>query len=166
MIPRLATVFLRDARMCNRRCLHSSMIGMLCIAFWGPSQTIHSSESSVLIPDWTDCRFGFVVDLVEEHVGLVVLNFSVPILERLFSAHASQQNVVTLEFGSPCSPRSALFAHDLNRHSLQRVAPIYPKKQFLREKNLHRSPGNGTFFFHLARFSCQLQQRVAPIYRF
>ena len=28
----------------------------------------------------------------------------------------------------------------------QRVAPIYPEKQFLREKNLHRSPGNGTFF--------------------
>ena len=39
--------------------------------------------------------------------------------------HASQQNVVTLEFGSPCSPRSALFAHDLNRHGLQRIAPIY-----------------------------------------
>ena len=38
--------------------------------------------------------------------------------------HASQQNVVTLEFGSPCSPRSALFAHDLNRNGLQRVAPI------------------------------------------
>ena len=45
----------------------------------------------------------------------------------------------------------------------QRVAPIYLKRQSLREKNLHRSPGNGTFFFHLARFSCELRQRVAPI---
>ena len=67
----------------------------------------------------------FVVVLVEEHVGLGGSQFSESILERLCSAHASQQNVVTLEFGSPCSPRSALFAHDLNRHCLQRVASIY-----------------------------------------
>ena len=33
----------------------------------------------------------------------------------------------------------------------QRVAPIYLKKQSLREKKLHRSPGNGTFFFGLPR---------------
>ena len=26
--------------MCNRRCLHSSMIGMLCAAFWVPSRAI------------------------------------------------------------------------------------------------------------------------------
>ena len=45
----------------------------------------------------------------------------------------------------------------------QRVAPISLKRQSLREKNLHRSPGNGTFFFHFARFSCELRQRVAPI---
>ena len=63
-----------------------------------------------------------VVDLVEEHVGLGGSQFSESILERRYSADASQQNVVTLEFGSPCSPRSALFAHDLNRHGLQRVA--------------------------------------------
>ena len=66
-----------------------------------------------------------VVDHVEERVGLDGSQYSESILERLCSAHASQQNVVSLEFGSPCSPRSALFAHDLNRHGLQRVAAIY-----------------------------------------
>ena len=35
------TLFLlRPVRMCNRRCLHSSMIGMLCTAFWGPSRAL------------------------------------------------------------------------------------------------------------------------------
>ena len=99
----------RDARMCNRQCLHSSMIGMLCTASQGPSQAIQTvlrcprPESSVLTLDWTGRRFGFVVDLVEEHVGLGGSQFSESILERLCSAHASQQNVVILEFGSPCS---------------------------------------------------------------
>ena len=45
----------------------------------------------------------------------------------------------------------------------QRVAPISLKRQFQREKYLHRTPGNRTFFFHLARFWCELRQRVAPI---
>ena len=58
----------------------------------------------------------FVVDLVEERVDLGGSQFSESILKRWCSAHASQQNVVTLEFGSPCSLRSALFPHDLNRH--------------------------------------------------
>ena len=31
---------LRDARMCNKRCLHSSTIGMPCTAFWGPFLTL------------------------------------------------------------------------------------------------------------------------------
>ena len=47
----------------------------------------------------------FVVGRVEEHVDLGGSRFSESILERWYSAHASQQNVVTLEFGSPC-PRS------------------------------------------------------------
>ena len=58
----------------------------------------------------------FVVDLVEERVDLGGSQFSESILERLYSTHASQQNVVILEFGSPCSPRSALFARDLSHH--------------------------------------------------
>ena len=66
-----------------------------------------------------------VVDLVEERVDLGGSQFSESILERWCSAHASQQNVVTLEFGSPCSPRSALFAHDLNCHDQQRVFPFF-----------------------------------------
>ena len=54
----------------------------------------------------------FVVDLVEERVDLGGSQFSESILERWYSAHASQQNVVALEFGSPCLPRSQLFSHD------------------------------------------------------
>ena len=57
----------------------------------------------------------FVVDLVEERVDLGGSQFSESILERWYSAHASQQNVVALEFGSPCPPRSPLFSHD-SRH--------------------------------------------------
>ena len=68
----------------------------------------------------------FVVDLVEERVDLGGSQFSESILERWYSAHASQQNVVVLEFWSPCSPRSALFAHDLNCHDQQRVSPFFP----------------------------------------
>ena len=54
----------------------------------------------------------FVVGLVEEHVDLGGSQFFESILERWYSAHASQRNVVFLEFGSPCSLRSALLAHD------------------------------------------------------
>ena len=57
----------------------------------------------------------FVVDLVEEHVDLDGSQFSESILERWYSARASQWNVVVLEFGSPCPPRSPLSIHDL-RH--------------------------------------------------
>ena len=39
-----------------------------------------------------------VVSLVEEHVDLGGSRFSESILERWYSAHASQQNVVVLEF--------------------------------------------------------------------
>ena len=143
----------------------------------------------------------------------VVLNFLNQFSNACALRMLHNRNAVILELGSPCSLRSALFAHDLNRHGLQRVlprsitkcfvsnvesyasmtrtclatictcsvfvsttgcsdqscanstlrlslssdermwvsflqrvAPIYPKKQFLREKNIHRSPGNGTFF--------------------
>ena len=65
----------------------------------------------------------FFVDIVEERVDLGGSQFSESILERWHSAHASQRNVVILEFGSPCSPRSALFAHYLNCHDQQRVSP-------------------------------------------
>ena len=117
----------RDARTRNRRCLHSNMIGMLCTASLGLSQTIQTAlhcprpKSSALTSHWTGSRLCFVV----EHVDLGGSRFSSPILERWYSARASQQNVVTLEFGSPCSPRSALFALDLIRHGLQRVAKFY-----------------------------------------
>ena len=75
---------------------------------------------------WTErvVGFDFVVDLVEEHVGLGGSQFSESILERWYSAHASQRNVEVLEFGSPCSPRSALFAHEWIVW-LQRVRPVH-----------------------------------------
>ena len=57
----------------------------------------------------------FVVDLFEERVDLGGSQFSESILERWYSAHASQRNVVVLEFGSPCPPRSPLSTHD-SRH--------------------------------------------------
>ena len=198
-------------------------------ASWSPSRAIQTNlrcsrpESSVLTLDWTGCRLCFVVDLVEEHVGLGGSQFSEPILERLCSVHASQTEcgnpgirksmftsfsivcswlesswfttgcpVRSLRVSSPTlnlmlswqervwqpsgtfsvfvcfNNRVAPFDHvpfqrwDSCCHQMnvfgfysfpQRVAPFYPKKQLLREKNLHRSPGNGTLFFHLARFS-------------
>ena len=47
-----------------------------------------------------------VVDLVEEHVDLNGSQFSESIVERWYFARISQRNVVVLEFGSPCRPRS------------------------------------------------------------
>ena len=55
----------RDAGMCNRRCLHSNMIGMLCTASLGPSRTIQTTqrcqrpESSSSTLDWTGCKLDF-----------------------------------------------------------------------------------------------------------
>ena len=64
-----------------------------------------------------------VVDAVEEHVDLGGSQFSESILERWYSARASQRNVVVLEFGSPCPPRSPLLTHD-SCHDQQRVLPF------------------------------------------
>ena len=51
----------------------------------------------------------FVVDLVEERVNLGGSQFSESIVERWCFARVSQRNVVVLEFGSPCLPRSPFF---------------------------------------------------------
>ena len=98
-----------------------------------------------------------------EHVGLGGSQFSGTILERLHSAHASQRGVITLEFGSPCSPRSALSAHDLNRHGLQRVAPIY-HEVFRLQRWILCFHDKNVFGNHQAHFLCLFQQRVALIY--
>ena len=61
--------------MCYRRCLHSSMIGTLCIAFQGLSRTVQTAlrcprpDSFALSSYRTGCRLCFVVDLVEEIVS-------------------------------------------------------------------------------------------------
>ena len=49
-------------------------------------------------------------------------------------------------------------------HGKQRVSPFYHVSQLLHEKNVFRSPGNGTFFLHLARDWCHGKQRVSPFY--
>ena len=55
---------------------------------------------------------GSVVNLFEEHVELGGSQFSESILERWYFARISQRNVVVLEFGSPCLPRSPSSVHD------------------------------------------------------
>ena len=65
-----------------------------------------------------------VVDLVQEHVDLDGSQFSESIVERWYSARASQRNVVLLEFGSPCPPRSPSLNHD-SRHNQQRIFPFF-----------------------------------------
>ena len=67
-----------------------------------------------------------VVDLFEEHVELGGFQFSEPILERWYSARISQRNVVTLEFGSPCLPRSPSSVHD-SRHKQQWIFHSFTK---------------------------------------
>ena len=59
------------------------------------------------------------------------------------------------EFGSPCSPRSTLFAHDLNRHGLQRVAPFDHVPFQLWDSCCHQMNVFGFYSF---------PQRVAPFY--
>ena len=59
--------------------------------------------------------FDSVVDLFEEPVDLGGSQFSESIVERWYFARISQQNVVVLEFGSPCLPRSPSSVHD-SRH--------------------------------------------------
>ena len=56
-----------------------------------------------------------VVDLVEEHVDLGGSQLSESIVERWYFARISQRNVVVLEFGSPCLPRSPSLVHDSRR---------------------------------------------------
>ena len=65
-----------------------------------------------------------VVDLVEEHVYLGGSQFSESIFERKYSARASQRNVVVLEFGSPCPPRSPPLTHD-SHNDQQQISPFF-----------------------------------------
>ena len=159
----------RDARMCNIRCLHSSMIGMLCTASQGPSRTVETAlrcprpESCALTSHWTGCRLCFVVDRVEEHVDLGGSRSSWPIHEHESSQLVSQQNVAIQQFGSPCSPRSALIARDLIRHGLQRVAPFYHELFRLQRWSLCFHERN-VFGNRLAHYLCDSLQRVAPFY--
>ena len=65
-----------------------------------------------------------VVGLVAEHVDLGGSQFSESVLERWHFARASQRNVVVLEFGSPCPPRSPSSVHD-SRHEQQWISPFF-----------------------------------------
>ena len=65
-----------------------------------------------------------VVDLFEEHVDLGGSQFSESFVERWYFARISQRNVVVLEFGSPCLPRSPSSVHD-SRHEQQWIFPFF-----------------------------------------
>ena len=65
-----------------------------------------------------------VVDLFEEHVDLGGSQFSESIVERWYFARISQRNVVVLEFGSPCLPRSPSLVYD-SRHEQQWIFPFF-----------------------------------------
>ena len=97
----------------------------------------------------------FVVDLIEERVDLGGSQFSESTFECWYSAHASQQNVIDLEFGSPCSPRSPLFSHDLNCHDQQRVSPFF-HEVFCLQRWMFRFHVN-VFENYLAHFLCLFQ---------
>ena len=62
-----------------------------------------------------------VVSLVEEHVDLGGSQLYESILERW----CFTKECVALEFGSPCSPRSPLFARDSNCLDQWRVSPFF-----------------------------------------
>ena len=86
---------------------------------------------------------------------------------REFLGLFHNRNVAIQVFGNQCPPRSALIARYLARdlrHGWQRVAPLYHLYQFLHEKNVFRSPENGTFIFHLTRSLGRTRQRVVPFY--
>ena len=88
----------------------------------------HVLNHLLLSSYWTGCRLCFVENRVEEHVGEGGSRSSWPFHKHESSVLVSQQNVVKLEFGRPCSFRSALIirylARDL-RHGRQRVSPFY-----------------------------------------
>ena len=65
-----------------------------------------------------------VVDLVEERVDLCGSQFSESFVERWYFTHVSQRNVVVLDFGSPCLPRSPSVDHD-SRHDQQWIFPFF-----------------------------------------
>ena len=126
----LLFLYARSARTCNKKYQCSSMMNILCTASWVLSRAIHITrcsqhpESFVLILDWKDLMIDFVVDLVDERVDLGGSQSPESILERWYSAHASQQNVVALEYGSPCLPRSPSSVHDF-RHEQQWILPFF-----------------------------------------
>ena len=130
MTPRLASLSFKRCRMCNRRCLRSSMIGILCTASWCLSRTIQTAlrcpcpESFARTSYWTSCRLCFVVDLVEEILGEGGSRSSWQVHEHDSSQLVSQQNVAIRVFWSRCQPRLTLIARDLC-HGKQRVSPFY-----------------------------------------
>ena len=69
------------------------------------------------------------------------------------TAHSSQENDVTLDFGSPCSPRSAFIVHDLICRDQKRVSPFLSRNGRFQEKNVFEN--------YLAHFQCLSHQRIS-----
>ena len=158
---------LRNARMYFWRCLRSNMIGMFCTTSWGPfSNTwIIRFDSALNV-----CKVLFC------HRSCWRTNqsgwFSIFLSNTRTFQLALQQNVVIVEFGSPCSPRSTLLARDLFRHNstvagikwtwvLLGSTTVAPFSMTTSRKERASIIWERDVFFHLARFSCQFQKRVS-----
>ena len=87
----------------------------------------------------------------------VVLNF---LNQFSNSAHASQRNVVVLEFGSPCPPRSPSWTHD-SHHDQQRIFP-FSYEVFHLQRWTFRFHEQNVFENCLTHYSRQTWQQVAP----
>ena len=159
----------RNARMCNRRCLHFiqyDRYALHCVL----GSVLNNSNSSTwptsriifLTSHWTGWKLCFVSDLFEEHVDLFGSRSSYPGHEHESSQRASQWDMAIQEVGRPCSLRSALFARDLIRR-LQLVAPFYHELFRLQRKSLGFMRGT-CFGNRLAHHLCNSLQPVAPFY--
>ena len=118
-------LYARSARTCSRRCQRSSMINILCTAFWVPSRVIHiircsqHPESFVLTLDWKD----LLIDSVVAFRFGVVSQFSESIVERWYFARVSQRNVVVPGILKSMSASSPSWVHD-SHHEQQWIFSI------------------------------------------
>ena len=111
--------FFQETRMCIRRCLHSSMISILCTASWDQSRTIQTAphcpcpESFSWDSYWTGRRL-FCCRSCWRDNRWGDSRSSWQVHEHDRCQLVSQQNVAIHEFWSRCHPRLPLIARDLH----------------------------------------------------
>ena len=148
--------FFQETRMCIRRCLHSSMISILCTASWDQSRTIQAAphcqcpESLSWTSYWTGCRLRFVVGLADEIVGEGDSRSSWQVHEHDSCQLVSQQNVAIHVFWSRCHPRLPLIARDF-------ASRITANNGFLRSIMV-------CFIFHIEFRAKRSRQTSFPFY--